>query len=299
MYYLLHTERFKKFGSHVGTGLKVFGITFNNLSLFQIKTPSFPEQTAIGNFFRTLDDTITLHKRKLDKLKELKNGYLQKLFPQPGEDVPRVRFAGFNEPWEVRSFENILAPAVASNTLSRAELSYEKGSIKNIHYGDILVRFGVYIDIARDPIPCIANGRIIDYKNKLLQEGDVIFADTAEDETVGKAVEITNISNFQVVSGLHTMAYRPKIKMSPYYLGYYLNSHSFRYQLLPLMQGVKVLSLSRKNLSKTLIRYPAVLSEQSQIGDFLRNLDEQIFTLYNKLGKLKQLKSFYLQKMFI
>ncbi|MEL7657714.1 MAG: restriction endonuclease subunit S, partial [Bacillota bacterium] len=241
----------------------------------------------------------TLHKRKLDKLKELKNGYLQKLFPQPGEDVPRVRFAGFNEPWEVRSFENILAPAVASNTLSRAELSYEKGSIKNIHYGDILVRFGVYIDIARDPIPCIANGRIIDYKNKLFQEGDVIFADTAEDETVGKAVEITNISNFQVVSGLHTMAYRPKIKMSPYYLGYYLNSHSFRYQLLPLMQGVKVLSLSRKNLSKTLIRYPAVLSEQSQIGDFLRNLDEQIFTLYNKLGKLKQLKSFYLQKMFI
>ena len=62
LYYLLHTENFKKYGGEVGTGLKVFGITFNNLAVYEAKFPTLPEQIAIGNFFRNLDDIIALYK---------------------------------------------------------------------------------------------------------------------------------------------------------------------------------------------------------------------------------------------
>ena len=79
LYYLLHTEKFKRFGGHVGTGLKVFGITFNNLSLFETSLPSLEEQRKISSLFRCLDNTITLHKRKLEEYKKQKKGVTQLL----------------------------------------------------------------------------------------------------------------------------------------------------------------------------------------------------------------------------
>jgi len=80
LYYLLHTEHFKKFGGETGTGLKVFGISFKNLAKYETSYPATSEQTAIGNFFRNLDAQITTHQAKLDKLKQLKSTYLQKMF---------------------------------------------------------------------------------------------------------------------------------------------------------------------------------------------------------------------------
>ena len=80
LYYLLHTDRFKKFGGHVGTGLKVFGITFNNLSLFETSMPTFAEQTSIGQFFYNIDNRITAEAQKAEQLKNLKAAYLQKMF---------------------------------------------------------------------------------------------------------------------------------------------------------------------------------------------------------------------------
>ncbi|WP_316381830.1 restriction endonuclease subunit S, partial [Enterococcus faecium] len=78
-----------------------------NLSLEQvgqliINTPIKGEQKKIGNFFKQLDDTITLHQRGLDLLKQTKKSYLQKMFPKKGEDKPEIRFAGFTDAWEQR-----------------------------------------------------------------------------------------------------------------------------------------------------------------------------------------------------
>ena len=69
--------------------------------------PEFDEQTAIGNFFRALDENITLHKQKLNGLKQLKKGYLQQMFPQTGETIPRIRFEGFSEPWNKVKLDDI------------------------------------------------------------------------------------------------------------------------------------------------------------------------------------------------
>ena len=211
---------------------------------------------------------------------------------------PEIRLEGFADEWEQQTLIDILSPTVGNNTLSRAALNYENGEVKNIHYGDILVKFGSFVDAANDNIPFITNGSVGTYKSYLLKNGDIIFADTAEDETVGKVVEIVNSQDVNIVSGLHTMVFRPKDKFSAYFLGYYLNTNAYHHQLLPLMQGIKVLSLSRSNLYKTLLRYPTLLQEQTSIGNFFRSLDDSIVQKKQQCEQTANIKKAMLEKMF-
>ena len=162
---------------------------------------------------------------------------------------------------------------LTNNTLSRAELSFE-GKIKNIHYGDILVKFGDILDCSFTQIPYISKNAKIGNKVTFLKDGDVIIADTAEDETVGKATEIINVST-PIVSGLHTMACRPKFCFEPRYLGYYINSSCYHNQLFPFMQGVKVTSVGKGNIANTHIRYPSK-QEQQKISSMLAIIDNRI-----------------------
>ena len=182
--------------------------------------------------------------------------------------------------------------------MSRAQLNYEKGNIKSIHYGDILIKYNSILEITKDKIPFITDGSIEKYKPNLLENGDVVFADAAEDETVGKAVEINGISDEYVVAGLHTIVARPKEKMAKYFSGYYINADVYQRQLLRLMQGTKVSSISKGNLKKTIVAYPKNLAEQQKIGSFFKQLDNAIALHQRKLSLLEQLKQTYLQVMF-
>ena len=211
---------------------------------------------------------------------------------------PDIRFAGFTAAWEQRKFDAVFDP-IPNNTLSRADLNYDDGKIKSVHYGDILIKYGAVIDCGTDVIPFITGADASDYRSLFLQDGDVLIADAAEDETVGKATEIVGIAGIPVVSGLHTIACRPKVEMQPYYLGYYMNSPSYHQQLLPLMQGIKVLSISRTNLAKTTVCYPATEQEQLQIGRLFANLDHLITLHQRELSKLKNMKKALLEKMFV
>ena len=183
--------------------------------------------------------------------------------------------------WEQRKFDEVFDCTIPNNTLSRAELNYESGSVRNIHYGDILIKYGSVVDVQNDEIPFATGKSSDDFKGALLRDGDIIIADTAEDETTGKACEIGNSQGLDVVSGLHTMVCRPRNKMALGYLGYYLNSDAYHHQLLPLMQGIKVLSLSRTNVQKTMVCYPKSKAEQQLIADCFRNLDNLI-TLHQR-----------------
>lgn len=131
----------------------------------------------------------------------------------------KLRFKGFIEDWEERKLEEVFNMSISNNTLSRSELTYENGEIYNIHYGDILVNYGSIINLKRDILPFIKDSTSELYKNQMLYNGDIIFADTAEDETVGKAVEITDVEEKIVVSGLHTIVCRPFEKKAKYYKG--------------------------------------------------------------------------------
>ena len=280
-------------------GKSVVHIHNSDIQEVSVTFPTRAEQDRIVAVFRNLDNLITLHQRKYDKLTNVKKSMLEKMFPKNGSNVPEIRFKGFSDAWEQRKFDEVFDCTIPNNTLSRAELNYESGSVRNIHYGDILIKYGSVVDVQNDEIPFATGKSSDDFKGALLQDGDIIIADTAEDETTGKACEIGNSQGLDVVSGLHTMVCRPRNKMALGYLGYYLNSDAYHHQLLPLMQGIKVLSLSRTNVQKTMVCYPKSKAEQQLIADCFRNLDHLITLHQRELEKLKNLKKACLEKMFV
>ena len=214
--------------------------------------------------------------------------------------IPARRFPDFanDGEWEEAAFENTFL-FLPNNTLSRAELNYENGSTKNLHYGDVLIKFGDCLDVQTNVLPFISDEAIADrLQRSRLQDGDVIIADTAEDETVGKCTEIFNVSGENVVSGLHTIPIRPKKQFAIPYLGFYFNSDSYRKQLLPLMQGVKVMSISKAAIGKTIVAYPSLLTEQCIIGSCLSSMDAYISATKEKLELLKTYKKGLMQKLF-
>ncbi|MCH5430916.1 restriction endonuclease subunit S [Lactococcus lactis] len=265
----------------------------------KLRVPEFDEQQKIGSFFKQLDNTITLHQRKLDLLKEQKKGYLQKMFPKNGAKVPELRFAGFADDWEERKFDECFNFPVSTNSLSRALLNYDEGDIKSVHYGDILIKYPAILNIKNDKIPYITGGKLEKYKSSLLENGDLIFADAAEDETVGKAVEVNGLTEENLVAGLHTIVARPKDKKAEFFLGYYINSNTYHRQLLRLIQGSKVSSISKGNLQKTLVSFPKDFEEQQKIGAFFKKIDDTIALHQRKLDLLKEQKKGFLQKMFV
>ncbi|MCS2716217.1 restriction endonuclease subunit S [Bacteroides thetaiotaomicron] len=210
------------------------------------------------------------------------------------KNVPKIRFKGFTEKWEEKEFSNTFL-FLNNNTLSRAELNYESGSTKNVHYGDVLIKFGECLDISKEELPYITNEKIAN-KYAHLQDGDIIIADAAEDETVGKCTELLNV-NEQVVAGLHTIACRPLLSFANRYLGYLLNASVFHNQLLPLMQGTKIVGISKSAIKDTLIYYPE-FNEQAQIGNYFQNIDKLIEAKQSRIDKLKNIKKACLEKMF-
>ena len=114
-----------------------------------------------------------------------------------------------------------LSGFLQNNTFSRDELSFEDGDVRNIHYGDVLIKYGTSVDIGSSSIPCIKPDRNIEKfsSSSYLQNGDIVFADTAEDYAVGKATEIIGVSHHKVLSGLHTIPCRPHDAFAPMYLG--------------------------------------------------------------------------------
>lgn len=211
---------------------------------------------------------------------------------------PKIRFKGFTKDWEQRKLGEVLI-SLQNNTLSRADLSNETGIAKNVHYGDVLIKFGDVLDVSREQLPMIKDEKILDkYKASFLQNGDVIIADTAEDTTVGKCSEIAGLRDEVVLSGLHTIPYRPVEKFATGYLGYYLNSGAYHDQLIPLMQGIKVTSISKSAMQDTDIVYPKSTEEQAMIGSYFQSLDHLITLHQRKCEQTKNLKKYMLQKMF-
>jgi type I restriction enzyme S subunit len=212
--------------------------------------------------------------------------------------VPELRFKGFTDDWEERKFDECFNFPVSTNSLSRALLNYDEGDIKSVHYGDILIKYPAILNIKNDKIPYITGGKLEKYKSSLLENGDLIFADAAEDETVGKAVEVNGLTEENLVAGLHTIVARPKDKKAEFFLGYYINSNTYHRQLLRLIQGSKVSSISKGNLQKTLVSFPKDFEEQQKIGAFFKKIDDTIALHKRKLDLLKEQKKGYLQKMF-
>ena len=241
-------------------------------SNFSIPT-SLEEQQKIGQFFKQLDDTIALHQRKLDLLKEQKKGYLQKMFPKNGEKVPELRFAGFADDWEQRRLGE--------------ECQITMGQSPNGK---------TYSETPSDYILVQGNADLKDgwvfprvwttQKTKTAEAGDLILSVRAPVGTIGKTA-------YDVVIGRGVAS---------------IKGNEFIYQLLTKMNlsgywtklsaGSTFESINSDSIQNALIFIPPE-TEQQQIGAFFAHLDTLISLHQRKLDLLKEQKKGFLQKMFV
>lgn len=228
-------------------------LKYNRFADIEVTMPAnLEEQRVISACLGRVDTLITLHQRK-------------------------CQYRGLYEylSWEQRKLGDCFE-FLKNNTLSRADLNGENGTARNVHYGDILIKFGDCLDGERSDLPFITDDTVLPkFAGSILREGDVIFADTAEDEAAGKCVELRKLPKEPTISGLHTIPARPRSPFGTGYLGHYLNSDAYHSQLLPLMQGIKVISVSKAALQDTQVRFPG-LSEQTAIGAALSEIDNLI-----------------------
>ena len=201
------------------------------------------------------------------------------------------------EDWDLILFEDCFS-VLSNNTLSRTELNYNGGELQNIHYGDILVKFSAVTDCGAERLPYV-NAELVKKVSKgFLRDGDIVIADTAEDNTVGKATEVVAVNGNKVVSGLHTIPCRPKDdKMFvPMWLGYFINHNTYHNQLLPYITGIKVSSISKSAIAGTMIAVPKS-DEQMKIVAALSDIDALITNLEKLIAKKKAIKQGAMQEL--
>ena len=254
-----------------------------------INVPSAKEQERISLFLDAIERRIETQRTLVETLKKYKRGLSDTLFDRIAQS-PSCKIVKLGDAFEL----------LQNNTFSRDDLTTNPSSVQNIHYGDVLVKYGAVVNISEDTPPYIKP--TIDLQKfvatSYLRDGDIVFADTAEDYSVGKATEIAGANGLAVVSGLHTIPCRPLMKFHPMYLAYYFNSSLFRRQIYPLVQGTKVSSISKGELVKTSV-YAPTEREQRRIASMLYLLDLRITFEEKTVNSLTNARTALLQQLFI
>nr|WP_050565912.1 restriction endonuclease subunit S [Enterococcus faecalis] len=252
--------------SHIGT---ISHYTIVQAKETPIKLPSFKEQGSIGSFFKYLDDTITLHQRKLEQLKELKKAYLQLMFPTKEERVPKLRFADFEGEWELCKLIGIL-DIIKGTQKSKSELSTNQNNCT--------------------PYP-VYNGGInpSGYTNIYNRENAITISEG------GNSAGFVNFVQEKFFSGGHNYTIVNNVT-DTLFLFFYLCS--IQEEIMRLRVGTGLPNIQKPTLMNLEIQ-KTTDNEQKFIGLFLKNIDILITLTQNKLNQLKSLKKSYLQNMFI
>lgn len=254
-----------------------------------IPVPSEDEQKDIYEAVSDVEQLIEILEKQLAKEKDIKQGAMQELL------TGKRRLPGFEGKWQLFVFGDLF-DFIPNNAFTRAQMDVS-GRAKNIHYGDILTKYGAYISADSKDIPYIAKEIDLSrFSEKCyLQSGDLVIADTAEDETVGKALEVINVE-CPVLAGQHTLLCRPKVRFAKKFLGYYLNGACYHDQLIPYIVGTKVSSVSKASMAQTRLVVPDY-EEQQAIAEIVSNMDSEIEALEQKLAKYRQVKQGMMQQL--
>ena len=250
--------------------------------------PSRIEQESISAFFSVLDNLITLHQRKYDKLTNVKKSMLEKMFPKNGSNVPEIRFKGFTEAWEQRK-------------LGEMGQTYTglSGKTKD-DFGHGQARFVTYMNVFSNPIsnPEMTEPIEIDPKQNEVEVGDVFFTTSSETpEEVGMSSILLEKRGKTYLNSF-CFGFRPSEKIDSYYLAYMLRSESTRAKIILLAQGISRYNISKNKVMEIAVSLPS-LDEQKMIGQYFSQLDNLITLHQRELEKLKNLKKACLEKMFV
>ncbi len=262
--------------SHGGT---IKHISLNEISNYSATVPSNNiEQQKIGSFFKQLDDTIALHQRKLDLLKEQKKGFLQKMFPKNGSKFPELRFSGFADDWEERKLGEL--GSVAMNRRIFKDQTSENEEVPFFKIGT----FG------SKPDAFISRELFEEYKLKYPypEIGDILISASG---SIGRTVVYQGEDEYFQDSNIVWLKHDNRLD----------NKFLKQFYSIVKWQGLEGSTIKRlynKNILDTDISIPSTI-EQNKIGMFFEQLDDTIALHQRKLDLLKEQKKGFLQKMFV
>ena len=285
---VLNTEKFKR-EINKNLGATINQITTSQFKKMKFNFPKREEDKQIGILFNYLDDTIQLHERKYEELALIKKALLQKLFPKNDEVAPEVRYKNFNDAWEQRKLGEVGKTFTGLSGKTKEDFGH----------GD--AHFVTYMNVYSNPIsdPNMVENVEIDTKQQEVKKGDVFFTTSSETpEEVGmSSVWLSDAPHIYLNS--FCFGFRPTVNIfHPYYLAYLLRSNNIRNKMMILAQGISRYNISKNKVMKLNVTIPNI-REQQKIGEFFKQLDFLITLHHRKLEKLKQLKKFLLQNMFI
>ena len=263
-------------------------------SLYTMGIPiSLQEQQVIGSFFSRLDNLITLHQRKYDKLVVFKKSMLEKMFPKDGESVPEIRFAGFTDPWEQRKLGDVADIKTGPfGTLLHAEDYVDDGIpiVTTEHF-----KTGV-LPKDKEGIPQVSEEdakRLEQYRAK---EGDILFSRVG---SVDANAQVFAGQDGWLFSG-RVLRARPDLTLvSSAYLHYELETEEVKSSVISRAVGGTMASINTEILFQTPIFIPAKMTEQNKIGSTCARLDSLITLHQRKLELLRNIKKSLLDKMFV
>lgn len=254
----------------------------NGINNVKVLTPKIKEQSAIGTFFSTLDQHITLHQRKLDMFKEQKKTYLKLLFPAKGQTKPALRFQGFEDDWEEVKLGEVLIKNSKRNKdlriINVESVSNRLGFVKQTE------QFEDYSVASSD----LSNYYVISekqfaYNPSRINVGSIAYKKLGEESSV--------------VSPLY-VSFSTSENVEDYYLWYWFKTELFHSQRIVFSEGGVRDTLSYNQLSEIILSLPS-LPEQEVIGTFFSTLDQEIAQVEDKLASLKEMKKTLLRKLFV
>ncbi|WP_430604808.1 restriction endonuclease subunit S [Enterococcus sp. DIV0125] len=253
---------------------------------FEFLCPNIEEQIRIGNFFKQIDNAITLHQCKIDALKRMKKGFLQQMFPTNEESVPRVRFADFENEWELRKLGEI-ATFSKGNGYTKNDLT-EKGK-PIVLYGRLYTKYETIINEV-DTFVEMKDKSVVSQGNEVVVPAS---GETAED--ISRA-SVIGTKGFILGGDLNIIKLNNEI--NSIFLALTISNGTQQKEMIKRAQGKSVVHLHNSDLKQLNLLYPN-FEEQTKIGSFFKQLDDTITLNQQKLDRLKALKKAYLQNMFI
>lgn len=281
LYYLFDTDIFRDFGQKRGTGTKVYGISFYNLTKFKTKFPRINEQEKIGQLFESIDKMIEAQRKLIEENKKIKKSLLPKMFPKKGEKLPELRLKGFSVDWQ----EKRLGKLTIKNNKKNKDLQIKNVESVSNKYGFIKQEEQFDRSVASK-----------DLSNYFVIKPNM-FAYNPSRINVGSIGYKREGDGVSVVSPLY-ISFITKNEIYDLYLWYWLKTKNFTYQRKIYTAGTVRETLSYDSFSEIYLKYPS-LSEQEAIGKLFKPLDEKIENEEKKLENYKNLKKSLLQKMFI
>nr|WP_207391866.1 restriction endonuclease subunit S [Bifidobacterium longum] len=282
------SERIKKWAEEKASGSTFLEISGRQLETMPVNLPSLVEQQAIGSFFSHLDDLITLHQRKYDKLVIFKKSMLEKMFPKDGESVPEIRFAGFTDPWEQRKLGDVASSFDYGLNAAATEYDGQNKYLRITDIDDETHEFSKS-DLTT-PLADLAMSA--DY---LLKEGDLLFARTGA--SVGKTYLYRQFDGMVYFAGFLIRA-RIGEGADPEFAYQATLTDAYKKYVAITSQRSGQPGVNAQEYADYQLMLPSK-TEQQQIGMTLRSLDDLITLHQRKLELLQDIKKSLLDKMFV